>query len=98
MISSASFVLEPPVWSIYIHQTLYLHVDIGFSYYLIVDSGECLRNRWLKVMHLSIVSWIGGGGGGGGEGRQTASGEDMFGKILSNSGLLGKYCSSNSLP
>ena len=30
----------------YIHQTLYLHVDIGFSYYLIVDFGECLLNRW----------------------------------------------------
>ena len=30
----------------YIHQTLYPHVDIGFSYYLIVDFGECLLNRW----------------------------------------------------
>ena len=30
----------------YIHQTLYLYVDIGFSYYLIVDFGERLLNRW----------------------------------------------------
>ena len=30
----------------HIHQTSYLHVDIGFSYYLIVDFGECLLNRW----------------------------------------------------
>ena len=49
----------------YIHQTLYLHVDIGFSYYLIVDFGEHLLNRWKtkwqKVMHLSIVSGTGGG-------------------------------------
>ena len=29
----------------HIHQTSYLHVDIGFSYYLIVDFGECLLNR-----------------------------------------------------
>ena len=29
----------------YIHQTLYLHVDIGFSYYLIVGFGERLLNR-----------------------------------------------------
>ena len=30
----------------HIHQTLYLHVNIEFSYYLIVDFGECLLNRW----------------------------------------------------
>ena len=30
----------------HIHQNLYLHVDIGFSYYLIVDFGECLLNRF----------------------------------------------------
>ena len=29
----------------HIHQTSYLHVDIGFSYYLAVDFGECLLNR-----------------------------------------------------
>ena len=29
----------------HVHQTSYLHVDIGFSYYLIVDFGECLLNR-----------------------------------------------------
>ena len=30
----------------HIQQTLYLYVDIGFSYYLIVDFGERLLNRW----------------------------------------------------
>ena len=30
----------------YIHQTLYVHVDIGFSYYLIADFSERLLNRW----------------------------------------------------
>ena len=24
----------------------YLHINIGLSYYLIVDFGECLLNRW----------------------------------------------------
>ena len=28
------------------HQTMYLHVDIGFSYYLIVDFGERILKRW----------------------------------------------------
>ena len=30
----------------YIHQALYLHADKGPSYYLIVDFGERLLNRW----------------------------------------------------
>ena len=29
----------------HIHQTSYLHVDVGLSYYLVVDFGECLPNR-----------------------------------------------------
>ena len=29
----------------HIHQTSYLHVNIGFSYYLIIDFDECLLNR-----------------------------------------------------
>ena len=39
----------------------------------------------------------GGGGGGGAVGRRPL-GNCIFGKILSNSRPLGKYCSSNSLP
>ena len=46
----------------YIHQTLYLHVDIGFSYYLIVHFGE-MEGKMVKG-NAPINCFPDGGGGG----------------------------------